>query len=60
VTVAFQESPGTSYEINTSVLKKLIAGVATSPIAQYHWVAFPFISRIKNNTVIDAQQMWVP
>jgi len=60
VTVAFQESPGTSYEINTSVLKKLIAGVATSPIAQYHWVAFPFISRIKNNTVVDAQQMWVP
>jgi len=60
VTVAFQESPGTSYEITTSVLKKLIAGVATSPIAQYHWVAFPFISRIKNNTVVDAQQMWVP
>jgi hypothetical protein len=60
VTVAFQKSPGTSYEINTSVLKKLIAGVATSPIAQYHWVAFPFISRIKNNTVVDAQQMWVP
>jgi hypothetical protein len=60
VTVAFQESPGTSYEINTSVLKKLIAGVATSPIAQYHWVAFPFISRIKNNTVVEAQQMWVP
>jgi len=60
VTVAFQESPGTSFEINTSVLKKLIAGVATSPIAQYHWVAFPFISRIKNNTVVDAQQMWVP
>jgi hypothetical protein len=60
VTVAFQESPGTSYEINTSVLKKLIAGVATSPIAQYHWVAFPFISRIKNNTVVDAQQMLVP
>jgi hypothetical protein len=60
VTVAFQESPGTSYEINTSVLKKLIAGVATSPIAQYNWVAFPFISRIKNNTVVDAQQMWVP
>jgi hypothetical protein len=60
VTVAFHERPGTSYEINTSVLKKLIAGVATSPIAQYHWVAFPFISRIKNNTVVDAQQMWVP
>jgi hypothetical protein len=59
VTVAFQESPGTSYEINTSVLKKLIAGVATSPIAQYHWVAFPFISHIKNNTVVDAQQIWV-
>jgi hypothetical protein len=60
VTVAFQESPGTSYEINTSVLKKLIAGVATSPIAQYHWVPFPFISLIKNNTVVEAQQMWVP
>ena len=60
VTVAFQENPGTSYEINTSVLKKLIAGVATSPIAQYHWVPFPFISRIKNNTVVEAQQMWVP
>ena len=60
VTVAFQESPGTSYEINTSVLKKLIAGVATSPISKYHWVPFPFISRIKNNTVVEAQQMWVP
>lgn len=60
VTVAFQEGPGTSYEINTSVLKKMIAGVATSPISKYHWVPFPFISRIKNNTVVEAQQMWVP
>ena len=60
VTVAFQEGPGTSYEITTSVLKKLIAGVATSPISKYHWVPFPFISRIKNNTVVEAQQMWVP
>ena len=60
VTVAFQEGPGTSYEINTSVLKKLIAGMATSPISKYHWVPFPFISLIKNNTVVEAQQMWVP
>ena len=60
VTVAFQESPGTSYEINTSLLKMLMAGTATSPISKYHWVPFPFISRIKNNTVVDAQQMWVP
>jgi hypothetical protein len=60
VTVAFQEGPGTSYEITTSVLKKLIAGVTTSPISKYHWVPFPFISRIKNNTVVEAQQMWVP
>ena len=60
VTVAFQEGPGTSYEINTSVLKKLIAGMATSPISKYHWVPFPFISLIKNNTVVEAQQMWGP
>ncbi len=60
VTVSFQEGPGTSFEINTSILKNLIAGVATSPIAQYHWVPFPFVSRIKNNTVVDAQQLWVP
>jgi len=60
VTVAFQDGPGTSYEINTSLLKMLMAGTATSPISKYHWVPFPFISRIKNNTVVEAQQMWVP
>ena len=60
VTVAFQDGPGTSYEVNTSLLKMLMAGTATSPISKYHWVPFPFISRIKNNTVVEAQQMWVP
>ena len=60
VTVAFQDGPGTSYEINTSLLKMLMAGTATSPISKYHWVPFPFVSRIKNNTVVEAQQMWVP
>jgi len=60
VTVAFQDGPGTSYEINTSLLKMLMAGTATSPISKYHWIPFPFISRIKNNTVVEAQQMWVP
>jgi hypothetical protein len=60
VTVAFQESPGKSFEITTLILKQLISGTATVPISKYQWVSFPFISRIENNTIVDAQQMWVP
>lgn len=60
VSVVFQEGPGTSYAIDADTVRRLVLGTATSPIAMYEWVPFPFLVTVKDGVVVAAHQVWVP
>ena len=60
VTVAVPDGPGTNLTITASRLEALIAGAPGDVPSGYTWVPFPFVVRVDDGYVVDAQQFWVP
>ena len=60
VTVAAPSGPGTSWEIDPTMLQALIRGETEDTPVGYAWTPFPFVITVDDGVVAVAEQHWLP
>lgn len=60
VSVAAPDRPGRNLRVDAATLRLLIVGDALPLPDGYFWVPFPFVATVKDATIVEAHQLWVP